>query len=214
MVEGVRIGGDDDPLQHKVPGPREPDISVLKTAQYRRAKQVGGGDIRWKACYRENDPEEPGTDDEFNGMMTKGCRYIEIGIGVMQRMKAPQPWHRVKKPVGPIAHKIEKQKTHREVCDRMQLGPLQQADAEASLDAYCGIGRSGKHPCQQRTVNEIDCKITEPTRAHRAAQRSTRPQKLPQRDEEEATEQKDETRRRPSLPNPELLHFLALRRCR
>src|SRR6516165_9432895 len=55
-------------------------------------------------------------------MMAHRGRHIDIGIGVVQRMKAPQKRHGVFAPVHEVTQKVEQQKTAKKLSPTLAIG--------------------------------------------------------------------------------------------
>ena len=81
----------------------------------------------------ENDHEQPEgkRERDLAEMKTCRCRYIEVEVGVVDVMKAPEERDAVHRVVPPVIRPIHQQKRHDSRGDSRQLDPVEQANSVA-----------------------------------------------------------------------------------
>ena len=108
------------------------------------AQHDHGGNIE----HDHGDPVDPRGQNVLDRMMAHRGRHIDIGIRVVQRMKAPQKRHGVLAPVHEVTQKVEQQKTSQEAQSdigdrpgrkinsryRLELGPEPRRRCEYEAD--------------------------------------------------------------------------------
>ena len=91
-------------------------------------------------------PVEPRGDQIFDRMMAHRSGDIEIWIGVMQRVKAPEPRHCVLTPMHGVMQEIEQQKSHHKAQPLLGQGPRGQSHAKCAFKL--------RSECIQRSESE------------------------------------------------------------
>jgi len=123
-------------------------------------------------------------------------RHIDIGIGVMQCVKAPQQRHRVLTAVHRVLQKIEQQ----EACDKAQplVGdrPRRQRDAKSCLELEAESLRLRKGEAGEDDAEEPNAQIAEPPPQSGKLALPSRPEQFPSSDKNQATEDDSRGQRR------------------
>jgi hypothetical protein len=113
-------------------------------------------------------------------------RYVDIGIRVMQRVKAPQKRHRVLAAMHEITQKVEQQKGCNKAAPSSD-GPGGQSDAQRSLELRPEDVCRRKDKGSKNQIKDPDPDIAEPPPQRWELAPPSRPAKLPDPDEDQAT---------------------------
>src|SRR5438477_10607285 len=90
-------------------------------------------------------------------------RYIDIGIGVMQRMKPPEDRHSVLASVHQVMQKVQEQKSRYQAEPHISYRPRGQSHADCGLKLRPKGVRRGERKRGEDNIEEPDANIAEPS---------------------------------------------------
>ena len=101
--------------QHRLQPALQPlgqsDVAVLDGGHGENRKAVGQHDNRRNIQHEHSEPIDGRGHNVLDRMVAHRGRHVDIGIRMMQRVKAPEERHRVLAPMHGVAHQVEQQKT-------------------------------------------------------------------------------------------------------
>jgi hypothetical protein len=113
-------------------------------------------------------------------------RYVDIGIRVMQRVKAPQKRHRVLAAMHEITQKVEQQEGRNKAGPSFGDGPRGQSDVQLSLELRPKGVRRPKDEGGKDQIKDPEPEIAEPPPQRPELAPPSRPAELPDPDEDQA----------------------------
>src|SRR5439155_10100923 len=122
----------------------------------------------------------------FDRMMAHRSGDIEIWIGVMQRVKAPEPRHRVLTAMRGVMQEIEQQKSHHKAQPLLGQGPRGQSHAKCAFKLRSECIQRSESEAGEDDVEEPDAKVAEPPTQRREFPLPPRLTEFPQGDREQA----------------------------
>ena len=123
-------------------------------------------------------------------------RYIDIGIGVMQRVEAPQERHRVLTAMRGVIQKVEQQKGRDKARPLIADRPGRAKSRQDGLELRPESVRRREDEGGEDDIEEPDADIAEPPPQRRKLPPPSRPAQLRERDEKEAADSDDESYQR------------------
>jgi hypothetical protein len=95
-------------------------------------------------------------------MVAHRCRYIDIGIGMVQGVKAPEQRHRMLTAMHEIMHQVEKQKTQQEANPDIGNRPRWKMHIENGLDLRSGSLRRLEQKRDEEQVDDPKADVRQP----------------------------------------------------
>src|SRR5258706_16389189 len=112
-------------------------------------------------------------------MMAHRSRNINIGIGVMQRVKTPEPRHRVLTAMRGVMQEIEQQKSHHKAQPLLGQWPRGQSHVKCGFKLQPECIRRSESEAGEDDVEEPDAEVAEPPTQRRKFPLPSRPPEFP-----------------------------------
>jgi len=101
VMHAVQLGRYDQ-IAHPPQAFGKIDVAVVNRLHHAHESPVKGNGQGWKAAGDRHGGIQTELDKHFQRMMTNGRCDVQIGVGMMQRVQAPEERHGMEQPVFPI----------------------------------------------------------------------------------------------------------------
>src|SRR6516164_8324153 len=133
-------------------------------------------------------PVNRGAWDVLKRMMAHRCRHVDIGIGMVQRMKAPKERHCVLAPMNEVTNEVEQQKGRNQAQPGIADRPGWQGEARQRLDPRPDESRRGEDISRENQIHDPEPDIRDPAPQGGKLAPSPRPREFPQGYHQQAAE--------------------------
>ena len=110
VVDAMHVHRNQHRLQGALQPLRQADIAMLHRGGNENRKSVAYDGSHRDIKGEHGKPVNRGAWDVLKWMMAHRCRHVDIGIGMVQRMKAPKERHCVLAPMNEVTNEVEQQK--------------------------------------------------------------------------------------------------------
>jgi len=123
-------------------------------------------------------------------------RHVDIGVGMMQCVKAPEKRHRVLAAVHEVAQQIEQQEARHKAKPGIGDRPGRKSEARQRLETRPDESRWRNEKGGKNQVQDPEADIAEPAPQSREFSPPPRPAEFPQGDDQQAAEDREGVQRR------------------